>query len=84
MVDMKFAPREVPKDGECERCGTTEAVAFTPCRTAYPGPEHSRFTTMLPEDIPNPNPDPFLCRECTTEYHSDWDAQWKDYYAGLM
>lgn len=33
---------------------------------------------------PDPNPDSLLCRDCAAAYHEDWDAQWAEYYAGLL
>lgn len=68
-------PRCLPKP-TCERCGTTKGVEMESSRTC-------RVTEKgYWDDVANRKLS--LCRDCAAEHHDNWDAQWADYYSGLL
>ncbi len=72
-----------PANQPCERCSSTVDVQWESSRTCYYVPPPN-FWQLLMEEQPDPNRDVALCRPCAEEHHSNWDAQWDEYYAGLL
>lgn len=77
----------------CECCGTLKDVKRSPARTAYARGTPTIWDRIRAEDggltptpavLEDPNPDVWLCPDCMEEYHAQWDAQWAEYYNGLL
>lgn len=62
----------------CEGCGViSHRVIDCPSQTQY----------CVDDDVPNgpdPNADKILCIECAIRYTEDMNAQWAEYYSGLL
>ncbi len=78
----------------CACCGTTkDDVRMESSRTAYVFvlPRLTRYERILeenfdedPPDPEDPNADIPLCRGCAEGHHSNWDAQWAEYYSSRL
>ncbi len=74
-------------EGATHPCDATEGVKEEACRTAYHVPdcghsdceEHPELKAAC-RDSRDPNKTAWLCRECATEYHSNWDEMWASYW----
>lgn len=72
----------------CECC-KREGGQRIPARTCYPAEELHGLERLLRDEgglgeVPDPNPDLFLCDDCNVEYQAEWDEQWREYYSNLM
>lgn len=81
---------------KCEQCAfygleVTEGVEFESSRTAYHHEPCQHEDCLACPELRDacyrdrdPNKPIALCRPCTKEHHENWDAQWSEYYAGLL
>lgn len=73
----------------CENCGSTLGVEHEGSRTAYARERLSCWQRLKLDgeglgEQPDPNRDPWLCRDCAAEHHAYWDEQWDEYHRGLL
>lgn len=78
---------------QCVHCGRSgiEGIQLEDPRTCYAHETPTFWQRIQAEDggltptpTHNPNRPIALCRKCAKEHHDFWDAQWDEYYAGLL
>lgn len=72
LIRIKPYPEASPW-ARCEHCGDRPA-SRGPLMTSYEWRGEGQ----------DPNEPPILCAECGAEWVDSWQAQWDEYYAGLL
>ena len=79
----------------CAHCGRLDLIEVNleDARTSYAKPVPTAWDRLRAEDggltptpqvVEDPNQPIWLCRECAKKHHEFWDAQWEEFYAGLL